>query len=82
VPSPPRGVLRLLAGGGLLAEVMSEFLLTEHIAACDTYDAIVTDRPYRAARSHREACEELSRVAGTQLDPRVVRSTIEEREAG
>lgn len=52
------------------------------IAACDTYDAIVTDRPYRAARSHREACEELSRVAGTQLDPRVVRSTIEELEAG
>jgi HD-GYP domain-containing protein (c-di-GMP phosphodiesterase class II) len=42
------------------------------IAACDTYDAIVTDRPYRAARSHTEATAELRRVAGTQLDPHVV----------
>lgn len=42
------------------------------IAACDTYDAIVTDRPYRAARSRRDARAELRRVAGTQLDPHVV----------
>ena len=42
------------------------------IAACDTYDAIVTDRPYRAARTPLEACEELRRVAGTQLDEIVV----------
>ena len=42
------------------------------IAACDTYDAIVTDRPYRAARTPREACAELRRVAGTQLDAGVV----------
>jgi HD-GYP domain-containing protein (c-di-GMP phosphodiesterase class II) len=48
------------------------------IAACDTYDAIVTDRPYRPARSPREACEELARVAGTQLDGRVVQMLMEE----
>jgi len=48
------------------------------IAACDTYDAIVTDRPYRAARSPREACEELRRVAGTQLDARVVATVVAE----
>ncbi len=42
------------------------------IAACDTYDAIVTDRPYRPARSAAEAAEELRRVAGEQLDPSVV----------
>jgi HD-GYP domain-containing protein (c-di-GMP phosphodiesterase class II) len=42
------------------------------IAVCDTYDAIVTDRPYRAGRSPEEACEELRRVAGTQLDADVV----------
>lgn len=42
------------------------------IAACDTYDAIVTDRPYRPARSAVEAAEELRRVAGTQLDERAV----------
>jgi HD-GYP domain-containing protein (c-di-GMP phosphodiesterase class II) len=48
------------------------------IAACDTYDAIVTDRPYRQARSPREACEELSRVAGAQLDSRVVEAVVAE----
>jgi HD-GYP domain-containing protein (c-di-GMP phosphodiesterase class II) len=48
------------------------------IAACDTYDAIVTDRPYRPARSPREACEELSRVAGAQLDGRVVAAVVAE----
>lgn len=42
------------------------------IAVCDTYDAIVTERPYRPARSHEEAGAELLRVAGTQLDPCVV----------
>jgi HD-GYP domain-containing protein (c-di-GMP phosphodiesterase class II) len=48
------------------------------IAACDTYDAIVTDRPYRAARTPREACEELRRVADTQLDPSVVDALVTE----
>jgi len=48
------------------------------IAACDTYDAIVTDRPYRPARSSREACAELRRVAGTQLDPDVVGAVVDE----
>jgi HD-GYP domain-containing protein (c-di-GMP phosphodiesterase class II) len=47
-------------------------------SACDTYDAIVTDRPYRSARSPREACAELRRVAGSQLDPGVVDAVIAE----
>jgi HD-GYP domain-containing protein (c-di-GMP phosphodiesterase class II) len=51
------------------------------IAACDTYDAIVTDRPYRPARSAGEACEELQRVAGSQLDPTVVAALIDELRA-
>jgi diguanylate cyclase (GGDEF)-like protein len=42
------------------------------IAVCDTYDAIVTDRPYRRARSAAEAVAELRRCAGTQFDPAVV----------
>jgi putative nucleotidyltransferase with HDIG domain len=42
------------------------------IAACDTYDAIVTDRPYRPAQTPEQARQELTRVAGSQLDPRVV----------
>jgi HD-GYP domain-containing protein (c-di-GMP phosphodiesterase class II) len=48
------------------------------IAACDTYDAIVTDRPYRAARLPHEACEELCRVAGAQLDAEVVQAVVAE----
>jgi HD-GYP domain-containing protein (c-di-GMP phosphodiesterase class II) len=53
-------------------------LVARIIAACDTYDAIVTDRPYRPARSAREACAELGRVAGAQLDRRVVDAVIQE----
>jgi HD-GYP domain-containing protein (c-di-GMP phosphodiesterase class II) len=48
------------------------------IAACDTYDAIVTDRPYRAARTPEQARQELGRVADIQLDARVVRALLEE----
>jgi HD-GYP domain-containing protein (c-di-GMP phosphodiesterase class II) len=48
------------------------------VAACDTYDAIVTDRPYRAARTPAQAREELLRACGTQLDERVVAVLLEE----
>jgi HD-GYP domain-containing protein (c-di-GMP phosphodiesterase class II) len=48
------------------------------IAACDTYEAIVTDRPYRRARTPGEAAGELRRVAGSQLDPRVVDALLAE----
>jgi HD-GYP domain-containing protein (c-di-GMP phosphodiesterase class II) len=51
------------------------------ISVCDTYDAIVTDRPYRAAKTSEEACEELRRVAGSQLDPGVVAAVIAELDA-
>jgi diguanylate cyclase (GGDEF)-like protein len=39
------------------------------IAVCDAYDAMVTDRPYRSARSSAEAVAEIRRCAGTQFDP-------------
>jgi HD-GYP domain-containing protein (c-di-GMP phosphodiesterase class II) len=52
------------------------------IAACDTYDAIVTDRPYRAGRTPLEACEELHRVAGSQLDEIVVAALVAELDRG
>ena len=42
------------------------------IAVCDTYDAIVADRPYRQGRSHDQAVEILRSGSGTQFDPRVV----------
>ena len=47
------------------------------IAACDTWDAIVTDRPYRAGRTPAEAQAELERVAGEQLQDVVVASLLE-----
>jgi diguanylate cyclase (GGDEF)-like protein/putative nucleotidyltransferase with HDIG domain len=46
------------------------------IIAADTYHAITSDRPYRAARSHSEAVEELTRCAGTQFDPNVTAALI------
>lgn len=50
------------------------------IAACDTYEAIVTDRPYRAARAPEDAARELLRVSGDQLDPAVVDALLAELE--
>jgi HD-GYP domain-containing protein (c-di-GMP phosphodiesterase class II) len=48
------------------------------IAACDTFDAIVTARPYRPARPRSEAACELRRVAGSQLDARAVFALLAE----
>jgi diguanylate cyclase (GGDEF)-like protein len=42
------------------------------IAVCDAYDAMVSDRCYRLARSEEDAIKELRRTAGTQFDPSVV----------
>lgn len=42
------------------------------IAVADTFDAIVSVRPYRPARSHKEATEILSNESGTQFDEAVV----------
>ena len=52
------------------------------ITACDTYDAIVTDRPYRPARTPVQALAELRRVAGGQLDERVVEALVLELAEG
>jgi HD-GYP domain-containing protein (c-di-GMP phosphodiesterase class II) len=42
------------------------------IAVADTFDAVTSSRPYRAARSHKEALDVLRDEAGTQLDPYAV----------
>jgi len=41
------------------------------IAVCDAFDAMVSDRPYRSARSRAEAIAEIRRCASTQFDPAV-----------
>jgi putative nucleotidyltransferase with HDIG domain len=44
------------------------------VAVADTFDALTSERPYRAAMAPHEALELLAAVAGTQLDPDVVRA--------
>jgi HD-GYP domain-containing protein (c-di-GMP phosphodiesterase class II) len=67
-------------GGGYPDSLAGEDipLAARIISACDTYEAIVTDRPYRPASTPAQACEELLRVAGTQLDVCVVEALLEE----
>lgn len=55
---------------GLVAEETP--LVARIVSACDAYNAMTTDRPYRAARSAEEALAELELCAGTQFDPDVV----------
>ncbi len=62
-----------------LSEVKSKDRLTSKIplgariiAVADAYDAMVTDRPYRAGKQPWQAMEELEKYAGTQFDPIVV----------
>jgi HD-GYP domain-containing protein (c-di-GMP phosphodiesterase class II) len=47
------------------------------IAVADTFDAMTTDRPYRRALSVETALREMVRVAGTQLDERLVMAFAE-----
>jgi HD-GYP domain-containing protein (c-di-GMP phosphodiesterase class II) len=46
------------------------------VFACDAYDAMTTDRPYRAAMPEAAARRELEAGAGTQFDPQVVEALI------
>jgi diguanylate cyclase (GGDEF)-like protein/putative nucleotidyltransferase with HDIG domain len=59
---------------GLAAEAIP--LGSRIIIAADTYHAITSDRPYRAARAHSEAIDELTRCAGSQFDPQVTAALI------
>ena len=42
------------------------------IGVCDAFDAMVSERPYKAGRSTSAALAELRRCSGTQFDPDVV----------
>lgn len=43
------------------------------VGIMDSYRAMLSDRPYRKALTQAEALEELSRGAGTQFDPKMVK---------
>ena len=47
------------------------------IAACDAFNAMTTDRPYRKAMPVEKAIAELKRESGKQFDPRVVEAVLE-----
>ncbi|KPJ50581.1 MAG: hypothetical protein AMJ38_01630 [Dehalococcoidia bacterium DG_22] len=51
-------------------------------AVVDAYDAITSDRPYRKARPHEYALEEIKRNTGTQFDPKVVDAFLKAEEKG
>jgi putative nucleotidyltransferase with HDIG domain len=46
------------------------------LAVSDSYDAMITDRPYRTGRTPREAKSEIQHRAKLQYDPRVVEAFL------
>ncbi|MET0762987.1 MAG: HD domain-containing phosphohydrolase, partial [Thermoleophilaceae bacterium] len=61
---------------GLAAEAIP--LGARIICACDAYNAMVTERPYKSPMPPEAAIAELRRTAGTQFDPVVVDTLIAE----
>jgi putative nucleotidyltransferase with HDIG domain len=51
-----------------------------HVA--DAYDAMTSARPYRFALGHEAAMREITRCAGTQFDPEIVRALLNADQAG
>ena len=47
------------------------------LAIVDTFDAITSNRPYRAGQSTKKALQEIKKNAGTQFDPQLVKVFIE-----
>lgn len=47
-------------------------LIARIIAVVDSFEAMTHDRPYRAAKTHEAALEELIRLSGKKYDPNVV----------
>lgn len=47
------------------------------VAVADAFNAMVTDRPYRKARTQKQALTEMRRCAGSQFDPAVIEALEE-----
>lgn len=57
-------------------------LIGRIIAVADTYDAIVSDRPYRPGGSHEKAVGVITEMSGIQFCPDVVAAFMKANEAG
>lgn len=51
-------------------------LISRILAVADSFDAMTSDRPYRAAMSASKAVSEIQQCAGTQFDPVVVEAFL------
>ncbi len=52
-------------------------LLARIISVADAYDAILSNRPYRAAADYKKAVQELAGCSGKQFDPLVISAFLE-----
>ncbi len=59
---------------GLVGEEIT--LKARVLAVVDTFDAMMTHRPYRGAMSYEKTLDELKKEAGSQFDPYIVKSFI------
>jgi HD-GYP domain-containing protein (c-di-GMP phosphodiesterase class II) len=65
---------------GLVGEQIP--LAARIVFACDAFNAMTTDRPYRSAMPFEEGLAELRENAGTQFDPAVVDALVDVVEQG
>jgi HD-GYP domain-containing protein (c-di-GMP phosphodiesterase class II) len=59
---------------GLAGEAIP--LAARIFTVADSFDAMISDRPYRRGMSCAEALAELQRAAGVQFDPRVIEAFL------
>jgi hypothetical protein len=64
-------------GGGYYGVGGDELPLASHfLIVADSFDAMTTNRPYRAGLSHEAALTEIERNAGTQFHPTVAKAFV------
>ncbi len=66
-------------GAGYPNRVVAQrlLLIAQVIPVADSFDAMTSNRAYRAARTWVEALEEIRRGAGTQWNPKVVAAAVD-----